>query len=140
MVHTKGRLLPGAVPGKTTDLSTLFSILSSLLAYLGIICGGGWLGLRWLGAESLRFVELCGLVGYSLVLLFPAVLIGALSVNILSWMAMLACIAASAPFIYQNLAPVLRTSALGPEKGVMYTAAVCLIHSLFLVSLKIAYI
>ena len=140
MVHTERRLLPIPMPGTVADLGTLFSIISSLLIYQSLLCGGGWLALRWLGADSLQFTELAGLIGYSLVLVFPAAAVGALTINVLAWVAMILAATASVIFIYQNLASVLRTSAMGPEKGTIYTAVLCVIHLVFLLSVKIAYI
>jgi hypothetical protein len=60
--------------------------------------------------------------------------------NILTWIAALACAGASAYFVYQNLLPVLRTTALGADKAFVYSSGIAFIHACFLLIVKISFL
>lgn len=70
MASTAGNFLPHTTPPAFQPLS---SSLSLVFFYLGLICFGGWMVLKWLGADSIQVVELTCLIGYSLVLFYPVV-------------------------------------------------------------------
>lgn len=57
-----------------------------------------------------------------------------------TWIAALLCAAASCYFVYGNLHPVLRTSALGTEKALVCTAASTAVHLLFYLLLTLLFV
>lgn len=73
IVSTVGMLFPH--PGQKPDLQSLSSSLTLVILFLLVLGGGGWTILRWLGADTLLLTEVLALVGYSLVLMFPAVVL-----------------------------------------------------------------
>lgn len=117
-------------------LSILSSSLFYILFYLGIVVGGGWMVLRWLGADSIYFTELLCLFGYSLVFFFPLIAISQLRIKLLTWLAALAVGGASSFFVYQNLYAALRTSALGVDRAFFYSVVILFLHAIFVLSVK----
>lgn len=111
-----------------------------VLFYVGPICGGAWATWRWLGAEGVYFSELFCLLGYSLILFLPVAVVALLRIGLLTWISTGLAMLASALFIHRNIHPVLRTSSLGVERARLYSLVTVMVHSLFLLSLKIFFL
>ena len=125
---------------KTSDFQLLFSTISSVLIYLGIVSGGGWATFKWMGISNLSLTQLSGLMGYSLLWAFPIALIGGLKLGLLTWIAVMGFAASSAYFLYLNLQPSISEMGLSREKVTLYSGSLGLIQMLFLISLKLAYL
>lgn len=122
-----------------SDFQLLFSTISSVLIYLGIVSGGGWAAFKWMGVSHVSLTQLSGLMGYSLLWAFPIALIGGLKLGLLTWIAVMGFAATSAYFIYLNLQPSINEAAISSEKATLYSGSLGLIQILFLLSLKFAY-
>jgi hypothetical protein len=136
LVSTSGNCLPPY--GRPVDFQSLSSALTIIAIHYSTVCLGGWALLKWLGVDSLHCTELVTLIGYSLLLFYPVLLLSMLSIWALTWVAALIGIAGSAYFVYHNLHPVLRTSAIGVDKAKIYSSALVLVHVFFLISLKVS--
>ena len=121
-------------------LSILSSSLFYILFYLGIVVGGGWMALRWLGADSIYFTELLCLFGYSLIFFFPLIAISQLRIRLFTWVTAFAVSAASSFFVYQNLHAALRTSALGVDRAFICSVVILALHAIFVLSVKVLFL
>jgi len=138
MASSTSAILP--YPSSIDHLSTLSSSLFYILFYLGIVAGGGWMALRWLGADGIYFTELFCLFGYSLMFFFPLIAIFLLRIKVLTWIVALVVSGASSFFVYQNLHAALRTSALGVDRTFVCSVAILFFHAVFVLSLKVLFL
>lgn len=63
-----------------------------------------------------------------------------LSINFLTWLAVLFAAAASAYFLFHNLMPILRTTPIGAARAPLYSAIFASVHVIFLFTLKFVYL